>query len=511
MERTASLQDRVLQLPLFLLMFGVASLAMLLPAIHGGVIRELETARAFLYSAVLGIVLFGLIALAHAGRAPRHGTLGPLMSLFAAYTFLPAFLAVPFYEGLGTTSFLNAYIEMVSSITTTGATLFDTPGRLNDTLNLWRAQVGWMGGLLMWITASAILAPLNLGGFEVTARAEPGRYDARDMRYQHPAGQARLVKVSKALVPIYIGLTILMWILLIAGGDRSLVALCHAMSVMATSGISPVGGASGAGSGIGGEMVMALFMLFALSRMTFSTDTVTSESGGLRHDPEFRIGIALVLGVPLILFLRHFIGAIDIGEQDRLISAGQALWGSVFTVLSFLTTTGFASAHWETAQNWSGLATPGMILMGLALMGGGVATTAGGVKLLRVFALYQAGLREMEKLVHPHSVSGGSTSGRRLLKGGAFIAWVFFMLFAISLAFVTTVLGALGVGFEASLTMAVAALSTTGPLLEWAGDVPIRLQELGPAAKSVFAAAMVLGRLETLAIIALLTPDLWRG
>jgi len=88
---------------------------------------------------------------------------------------------------------------------------------------------------------------------------------------------------------------------------------------------------------------------------------------------------------------------------------------------------------------------------------------------------------------------------------------VFFMLFAISLAFVTTVLGALGVGFEASLTMAVAALSTTGPLLEWAGDLPIRLQELGPAAKSVFAAAMVLGRLETLAIIALLTPDLWRG
>ena len=59
--------------------------------------------------------------------------------------------------------------------------------------------------------------------------------------------------------------------------------------------------------------------------------------------------------------------------------------------------------------------------------------------------------------------------------------------------------------------MAVAALSTTGPLLDWAGDAPIRMQELGTGAKSVFAAAMILGRLETLAIIALLTPDLWRG
>ncbi|WP_261368282.1 TrkH family potassium uptake protein [Pseudosulfitobacter koreensis] len=511
MAQPSALRDRVLQLPLFLLMFGAASVLMLVPAIHGGVIRELATARAFLYSAVLGILLFVMIALAHAGRAPRHGTLGPLMSLFAAFTVLPAYLAVPFHEGLGTTSFLNAYIEMVSSFTTTGATLFDMPGRLNDTLHLWRAQVGWMGGLLMWIAASAILAPLNLGGFEVTARAEPGRYDERNLRYQHPEGRARLVKVTKALVPIYIGLTLLLWILLIAGGDRSLVALCHAMSVMATSGISPVGGVSGAGSGISGEMVMALFMLFALSRMTFSTDTVTSESGGLRNDPEFRIGIALVLGVPLILFLRHFLGAFDIGEQDRLISAWQALWGSVFTVLSFLTTTGFASSHWDTAQNWSGLATPGMILMGLALIGGGVATTAGGVKLLRVFALYQAGLREMEKLVHPSSVSGSTTLGRRVLKGGAFIAWVFFMLFAISLALVTTVLAGLGVAFEDAMTMAVAALSTTGPLLVWAGDAPIRLQELGPAAKSVFAAAMVLGRLETLAIIALLSPGLWRS
>ena len=172
---------------------------------------------------------------------------------------------------------------------------------------------------------------------------------------------------------------------------------------------------------------------------------------------------------------------------------------------------GFASSHWDTAQNWSGLATPGMILMGLALIGGGVATTAGGVKLLRVFALYQAGLREMEKLVHPSSVSGGTTLGRRVLKGGAFIAWVFFMLFAISLALVTTVLAGLGVAFEDAMTMAVAALSTTGPLLVWAGDAPIRLQELGPAAKSVFAAAMVLGRLETLAIIALLSPGLWRS
>ncbi len=499
-----------MQLPLFLLIFGFAAASMLVPAIYAGVVRELVTGRAFLYSGLLGVIIFVMIALAHAGRSPGHGTLGPLMSLFAAFVFLPIFLAIPFYEGLRTTSFLNAYIEMVSAVTTTGAALFD-PERLNGPLHLWRAQVGWMGGLLMWIAASAILAPLNLGGFEVTARAEPGRHEARQTRLRQPEGRARLMRVTAALVPIYTGLTLLLWVLLIVGGERSLVGLCHAMSVMATSGISPLGSMEGAGAGVTGEAVMALFMLFALSRLTFSTDTVTSQSGGLRQDPEFRIGVALVVLVPLILFGRHWLGAYDVDAQDSLQEAARALWGGIFTVLSFLSTTGFASASWQSAQDWSGLATPGLILMGLAMIGGGVATTAGGVKLLRVFALYQNGLREMERLVHPSSVSGAGTLGRRLQKDGAFIAWVFFMLFALSLAGVTILLAFLGVAFEDALTMAVAAMSTTGPLLNWAADAPIQVIELGPWAKSVFAAAMVLGRLETLAIIALLTPDLWRG
>ncbi|MEM9637469.1 MAG: potassium transporter TrkG, partial [Pseudomonadota bacterium] len=186
-------------------------------------------------------------------------------------------------------------------------------------------------------------------------------------------------------------------------------------------------------------------------------------------------------------------------------------WGSVFTVMSFLTTTGFASEHWAQTQAWSGLDTPGLILMGLALIGGGVATTAGGVKLLRVFALYLNGLREMERLVHPSSVSGAGTDARRLQRNGAFIAWIFFMLFALTLAVLTILLALLGVSFEEALVLTIAGLSTTGPLTSLAADTPISLAELSGAAKAVFCAAMVLGRLETLAIIALLTPDLWRG
>ena len=96
----------------------------------------------------------------------------------------------------------------------------------------------------------------------------------------------------------------------------------------------------------------------------------------------------------------------------------RALWGGLFTVLSFLTTTGFESEQWLAASDWSRLESPGLILMGLALLGGGVATTAGGVKLLRVYALMRHGERELDRLVHPSSVGGSGQTARRIRRQG---------------------------------------------------------------------------------------------
>jgi trk system potassium uptake protein TrkH len=148
--------------------------------------------------------------------------------------------------------------------------------------------------------------------------------------------------------------------------------------------------------------------------------------------------------------------------------------------------------------------------MGLALVGGGVATTAGGVKLLRVFALYLNGAREIDRLIHPSSVSGTGGGNRRIQSDGAFIAWIFLMMFALTLALFNLLLALMGSGFEQAMVLSVAALSTTGPLIELATDVPIRLVDLSGGAKLTLCAAMVIGRLETLAIIALITPTLWR-
>lgn len=499
---------RVGDLPFIVLLLGIGAVSMLVPAAYALAVSDHPTARAFFYSSVLFSVLFLMIALATSNMRIRRRGRSHLISIMACYAVLPAMLAVPLSEAVPDTQFFNAYVEMVSSLTTTGLTMFE-PDRLPDAVHLWRALVAWMGGLFVWITAMAIMAPLNLGGFELTSQAQIGQ-GARENRHAADPSM-RLKRYAVRLVPIYFGLTATLWIALYVAGDTPLVALSLAMSTLSTSGISPVGGLDGAGSGAAGELVIFLFLIFALSRLTFMIEDRPNGLKSLVGDPELRLGVMISVAVAVLLFLRHWVTSFEDGTEGSLLDGIRGLWGSLFTVTSFLTTTGFESGEWKNAQDWSGVGTPGVLLLGLAVFGGGVATTAGGVKLLRVYALYRHGLREMEKLVQPSSIGGAGRHGRRFRRQGAYAAWVFFMLFAISIAVVMAAFSLTGeLDFEDAMILTISALSTTGPLTELAGDEPLKLAQLGDASRALLCAAMVLGRLEALAIVALFNPEFWR-
>ncbi len=503
---------RLLALPLFVLLVGMSALAMFIPAAHAWIVRDLETGRAFFYSGLVVLVFFGMLAIATSTRRVRRQDRSLLITMFSFFAALPAILAIPFLEVLRDTSFLNAYFEMVSSLTTTGLTLFEAE-RLPPSLHLWRALVAWSGGFFIWTTAVAVLAPLSLGGFELISSSEVGQGASAStiqLDGRSRPGE-RLLRFSLRLAPIYGGLTLALWVGLMLSGDTPLVALCHAMSTLSTSGISPLSdGVSAAASGFGGELIVLIFLAFALSRMTFSPEEGRMGWSRLAQDPELRLGLTIIVSLPLLLFLRHGFASFEEDVGPTLIEGLVGIWGALFTVASFLTTAGFESRAWGAAQAWSGLESPGVLLLGLAIFGGGVATTAGGVKLLRVFALFKHGQREMERLVQPSSIGGSGQLARRFRREGAFIAWVFFMLFAISIAAVTVLLALAGLTFEDAIIAAIASLSTTGPLVNIAGTEPLDVSSWDAAVKAISMAAMILGRLETLVIIALLNPEFWR-
>jgi len=175
---------KILELPLLVILMGVAALAMLVPALHAWAIRDWHVARAFLFPAVLFLVLTALIGIASAARRPENPARSHLLAMLGTFVLLPLMLAVPLNEAVRDTGYFSAWWEMVSSLTTTGATLFD-PGRLPPSVHLWRALVGWLGGFFMLVAGVAVLAPMNLGGFEVTGdggiagAAAPGGGSAR--------------------------------------------------------------------------------------------------------------------------------------------------------------------------------------------------------------------------------------------------------------------------------------------------------------------------------------------
>jgi trk system potassium uptake protein TrkH len=225
----------------------------------------------------------------------------------------------------------------------------------------------------------------------------------------------------------------------------------------------------------------------------------------MSRDREVRLALFAVVVLPTLLFTRHWIGALEVDDGGQCRRRAAALWGGVFTVLSFLTTTGFVSDSWDVARTWSGLQTPGLLLVGLVLMGGGVATTAGGLKLLRVYALYKHGAREMGKLVHPNSVAG---AGRW---GGASAARAPISRGSSSCSSCCRWRRDAGAGGHGHRLRGLAdpggrgAFTTTGPLAEVAGEAPISYLALSDPAKLILAAAMIVGRLETLVLIALST------
>ena len=126
----------IVRLPFFVVLMGLGALAMLLPAAHASVMEDFHTMRVFFYGFILFSLLTLTIGLATAGYEPNSVARSQLVGLLAAFTVLPVMFAIPFYVSVGNTTALNAWFEMVSSFTTTGATVYDTGGRLTPSQHL---------------------------------------------------------------------------------------------------------------------------------------------------------------------------------------------------------------------------------------------------------------------------------------------------------------------------------------------------------------------------------------
>lgn len=496
--------------PVIAMLIGIIGLAMLVPAVHAATGGAWQVARAFVLSGVACLFAASCLALLLGPGSGGERAGREFRTLLLAWLLLPCFAALPLVlltPGIG---ILGAWFEMVAALTTTGGTVYPDPATVAPAVHLWRGLVGWGGGLLTLIAAYVVLAPRRLAGFEVlTAGDTAGHGRTVDLRLPAASFESRLRRALATILPVYLAMTVALALLLSAVGDPGLIATVHAMSVVSTSGISPRADGLAAGENFLVEAVAVVFMVAAASRFLYWRATQIGQPARLRTDPELRLMGALVAVTTLALFARHWFAVLASEAPGGVLAGAKALWGAAFTSLSFLTTTGFHSAGWDDARDWSGHASIGIALLALCAIGGGAATAAGGVKLIRIHAMLRHSARELERIARPHSVGGTGSGPRGLGREGAMIAWTFMMLFTVAFIVIVMLLALNGMDLPEALIASTAALSNTGPAYSLIGDDVRGFALLGNADHLILAAAMLLGRIETLAAIVLLYPETW--
>jgi trk system potassium uptake protein TrkH len=371
-------------------------------------------------------------------------------------------------EGL---SPLDAWFESVSGVTTTGLSLVPDPELRSDAFLFTRAWMQWFGGLGIVVFSLA----LAFGRTEDMRRLADAAADEESLTH------GTRIHARRAFT-IYVLLTLAGLMLVLMTDLPPFDALIHTLAAISTGGF---GGVSDSLAGFGRGAHLALLAVSLLGAVPLFAFYRAWRHGAmpLWSDPELR---ALVIAVALVTFLLWWLGGMS--AMDALLQAGSAQ-----------TTTGFATLDLSEVDP----AAKGVLILSMAT-GGGVGSTAGGIKLLRLLILIRLiQLAVMRVQLPRHAVVQPAIGGRTLDGLQIEHALVLILLFVLLvlgswLAFLVAGYPALDALFEV-----VSATATVGL------SVGITSPDLEPGLKLLLTLNMLAGRLEIVALLVLLFPGTW--
>ncbi|MGD9773894.1 TrkH family potassium uptake protein [Diaphorobacter sp.] len=447
-------------------------------------------ATAMAVTLVAGALLWAGLHAHRRELLPRHGVM--LVSL--VWVVLPLFATVPLLlvmHAVGRPlSFTHAYFESVSGLTTTGATVLVGLDRLPLSVNMWRTFMQWMGGMGILILAVAVLPLLGVGGSQLFKAEAAG--PVKDTKLT-----PRMTETAKGLWGVYVVFSLACALAFWRGGMTAPDAVMHMFATVSLGGLSPHDASFAYFESPLLEAIALVFMLFA--SCNFALYFIALRKGNWRgfwRDPEMRATVAALLGGGLVVALLLWAK----GVYDPL----QALRHGMFNVVSVATTTGFATTDY---LSWPVFAPVFMLLLsGVATSAG---STGGGIKMVRMLILLKQARREMTRIVHPRAVQPVRLGDRVVDNRMIFSVLAFMLVYGGTVIVLSMVLLLTDLDMVTAFSAVLASVHCMGP----------GLGLLGPASNYavltdfqlwVCTLAMLLGRLEILSFMALLTPAFWR-
>ena len=474
-------------LGLLLAFFGATYLLPIICSVFTGDGLALHFVVAAASSAGAGL----LVVAATMGRRrelkPRDGFLLVTLGWIAtsALATIPLLMALP---GL---TFTRAFFETMSGLTSTGSTVLVGLDNLPPSLNLWRHELEWIGGLGIIVMALAVLPLLGIGGMQLYKGETPG--PVKDEKLA-----PRIAETAKSLWLVYTLITAAGIIALRVCGMSWFDAICHAFSAVGLGGFSTHDASIGYFNSVSIELVLIALMLIA--SLNFARHFVALRRLSLQpyvNDPEFR-AIFAVVGVSVVLI------AVILTWHSSYPSFFSSFRHAIFNVVSMATTTGLVT---QNVDAWPVFAPFWMLFLSCIICSTGSA--GGGIKMFRTLLLAKQAGHELKLLVHPSAVAPVRVGGRPIPDRVASAVLGFIFLYFMTAALLTFALLLTGLDLPSSVGAIVASINNTAHGLY--ADGPVRNYHALTAAQAwICTAAMLLGRLEVFSVIVLFTPAFWR-
>lgn len=414
-----------------------------------------------------------------------------ILLVVLCWVLLPVIAAVPLVLAIPGLPLAAAYFEAVSGLTATGATALAGLDRLPVSINLWRTELHWIGGLGVIVLAVAVLPLLGVGGRQLLKAETPGPIKDTGLA-------PRVHEAARGFWMIYLALTLLCLLAYHLLGMGWLDALMHAFSTVALGGFSSHDASLGYFDSAAIEAVTIVFAL--LSGMSYVTHLAALTRKSFRpywKDGELPYYLGVILASVLLI-------ASYLWFHGVYLDFSTALRFAAFNAVSVATTLGYASTDYAL---WPLFAPLWMLFLCSFFTCSG--STGGGLKMMRAIILYKQVFREVVHAIHPHATTFIKL-GRAIVSNHIILAVLgFAFLYMTSTIFFTLALAASGLDIVTAFSATIACFNNTGP----------GLGQVGPAGNyggfdalqlGLCSFAMLLGRLEIFTLLVVLTPAFWR-
>lgn len=405
-----------------------------------------------------------------------------------SWIFMSAFGALPFFLSGQIPSYVDAFFEMVSGFTTTGASILTDVEALSRCNLFWRSFSHWLGGMGVLVFLLAVVpGARKSGGTGIyLMRAEsPG--PSVDKLTPH------LRQTAMILYGIYILLTALCIVCLLLGGMPVFDSFCIAFGTAGTGGFAIKNSSMGGYSCFLQTVVTVFMFLFGVNFSLYYMLLLRKFKAVFKNE-ELRLYFGIAAGSIVLI-------AINISRMYNTVY--ESVHHAAFQVVSIMTTTGYGTVDFE---QWPAFSKA--ILLSLMFIGASAGSTGGGLKVSRVLLLMKSIRRTIRKALHPRRVQPVYMDGRAVSEEvcdnvNAYLA-IYCVILVLSFAIISVDGFSIGTNFSA----VASCFNNIGPGFELVGATQ-NFSIYSDLSKIILSLDMLLGRLEIFPLLLLLSPDTW--